>query len=218
MSSLYFPDAFTLERAFAYAPFWRDIYIWSGQLPSCVDLAYVSDEAIQRSGRDRDLFFDDETVKGAEEKLRFCIYRDMALETDSCFELGTPGWIYNLDNADYLTYVNMLRGIAHIIPAAPFRWVRDKYVGLWERFAEQEKRGYLVKYAKNRGYRDYHSRILCVPMDDFLFKIDEAGKELGLTEGAKIVSFEFDWRAWLRPREPRLLEYLEEKLARLNAA
>jgi len=114
-------------------------------------------------GRDKDLRVE---VKCRRPRRDGSDWPDVLLETHSCWERKTPGWIEKPLTADFFAYAFVQSRIVLLLPVLNLQAAWRANRSEWDRLAGARQRGFAVvfgKTARNGGGQLYSTRNIAVP-------------------------------------------------------
>lgn len=89
---------------------------------------------------------------------------DVLLETHSCFERLTPGWIEKPLTADFFAYAFVQSRVVLLLPTLNLQAAWRTNRSAWERLAEQRAKGFCVVWGHTRlNGGSYRTRNIAVP-------------------------------------------------------
>lgn len=156
----------SLRRSFHYQDaYWWEV-VYKQAFPTLAGMQDVRQNGwAQQAGIDRVLLLADSSRITVDEKVREKDYGDIALEVWSDHQRRKDGWTKKPLAIDYLAYAVVPSATVYLLP---FRLLQLAYKAnetKWRQAVVDQRPGYFVKDARNRGYV---TRNLCLPLDDLL--------------------------------------------------
>lgn len=151
--------------------FWADVYrrVFPN-FQSCMQTPGKTPS--QKRGTDRVIMLTNGLVLKIQEKARREVQHDMLLEYISNDRTGSPGWIEQDLEINYIAYAFMSVRRAHVIPWQPLHTAWQQNKAVWMAYAENEHEGFRKIPARNRTYTTYS---VAVPWRHIFSAVARAG-------------------------------------------
>ncbi|MBO6755450.1 MAG: hypothetical protein JJ902_03935 [Roseibium sp.] len=154
------------------APWWQEVY--QAAFPAFKTMHSVRcDGWAQRGGIDRVVCLSSGKQVLVDEKVRYSVWPDIAIERWSDRDKRTPGWVQKDLACDYIAYAFVPTKRCYLLPFLNLRaaWINNGRD--WIRRAEQGKDGFKIVIAPNSGY---DTESIAVPIEILLTAIQDSMK------------------------------------------
>lgn len=164
-----FQDSLAKSHAQAEAPWWFDVYRQA--FPGFVSMMNVrKDGWAQRGGIDRVVQLSSGRTVTVDEKVREKDWGDILLERWSDRDRQVPGWIQKDLACDYIAYAFVPSERCYLFPFLDLRRAWLSHGRRWCALAQNDRDGFRIVDAQNRGYV---TQSIAIPTSDLFASLKD---------------------------------------------